>query len=103
MALADGLGDPMRSDGTFGGGGGFTVPVAPGVVEVADIQPGSWGFATADHTAVNLCVFAIGRKGPLFPIGVPIPFCATVAVVQGAPLQLIPSEDTYVKVVLFTS
>jgi len=73
------------------------------VVEVADIQPGTWDFANSDHTAVDLCVYAIGRKGPLFPIGVPIPFCATIPVERGAPLQLFPGEDTYVKVVLFTS
>jgi len=96
-------GGPMRSDGTLGGGGAFTVPVAPGVVEVADIQPGSWDFANSDHTAVDLCVSVIGRKGPFFPIGVPIPFCATVPVTQGAPVQLFPGEDTYAKVVLFSS
>jgi hypothetical protein len=92
----------MRSDGTLGGGGGFTVPLASGEVEVADIQPGSWDFANADHTAVRLCVLVLGRKGPLFPIGVPLPFCATVPVEQGAPLPLFPEEDTFVKVILVT-
>jgi hypothetical protein len=96
-------GGPMLSDGTLGGGGSFTVPVAPGVVEVADIQPVSWDFANSDHTAVDLCVNVIGRQGPIFPIGVPIPFCATVPVERGAPVQLFPGEDTFAKVVLFTS
>ena len=90
-------GGNLLPDGSANGHGGcaFTTPVGE---EVASITPQSWSFTDSTHTAVNLCATFVGKKGPVFPVGVPVTNCVAVPVGTGAPVNLF--EDTYGKVTL---
>lgn len=83
-----------------GGGGGGCAFSTPDGVEVAKIQPVSWSFTDATHTAVQLNANFIGQKGPVFPIGVPIPMSLIIPVNgPGAPIP--DFQGDYVKVNIF--
>lgn len=85
----------------FLGGGecAFQTPVGE---EVAKIQPVSWSFTDSTDTAVLLTANFVGQKGPVFPVGVPVPMSVTVPVGNvGAPVP--DGQGDYVKVNIFSS
>ena len=70
----------------------------PAGEQVASITPVSWSFTDTTGTAVSLCADFTGKKGPVFPIGVPVLTCITVPVGTYAPVNL--GGETYGKVTL---
>jgi hypothetical protein len=90
-------GGSLWADGSASGSGGCAF-MTPAGEEVASISPESWSFTDSTHTAVNFCAEFTGKKGPVFPIGTPVPQCLTVPVGTAAPVNLF--EDTYGKVTL---
>lgn len=86
----------VNGGGTGGGECAFQTPLGE---EVASIKPVSWTFTDSTDTAVNLCANFTGKKGPVFPIGVPILNCVVVPVGTSAPVNLF--GDTYGKVNIF--
>lgn len=91
-------GGSLLADGTGTGGGGCAFHTPDGE-EVAALKPASWTFTDASHTEVELCANFIGKKGPVFPIGVPVLQCVVVPVNTSAPVELF--EETYGKVNIF--
>ena len=92
-------GGSLFANNTAGGGGGCSFSTPAGQ-EVAKIQPVSWSFTDATHTAVQLNVNFIGHKGPVFPVGVPVPMSLIIPVNgPGAPIPNF--EGDYVKVNIF--
>lgn len=87
-------GGNLLSDGTGNGDGGCAFQTPQGE-EVASISPQGWSFTDSTNKEVNLCATFIGKKGPVFPIGVPITQCLVVPVNTNTPVNIF--GDTYAK------
>ena len=90
-------GGTLNADGT-GHGSGDCAFSTPAGEEVASLTPVSWSFTGTTGTAVTLCADFTGKKGPVFPIEVPVLNCIIVPVGTDAPVDL--GGDTYGKVTL---
>jgi len=90
-------GGTLNADGTANGSGAcaFTTPADE---EVASVAAVSWSFTDTTDTAVTLCADFTGKKGPVFPIGIPVLNCITIPVGTAAPVNL--GGDTYGKATL---
>jgi hypothetical protein len=91
-------GGNLLADGSGNGGGGCAF-MTPAGEEVASLKPASWAFTDATKTAVNLCASFVGKKGPVFPVGVAVTNCIVVPVGGSAPVEVAP--ETYGKVNIF--
>ena len=80
-------GGNLLVDGTGNGGGNCSFSTGQGQ-EVADLDPVSWSFTDSTDTAVNLCANITGRKGPVYPVGIPILSCIVVPVGTTGPVSL---------------
>jgi hypothetical protein len=93
-------GGNLLADGTGNGGGGCAFHTPAGE-EVASLTPTSWSYTDGSKTAVELCATFVGKKGPVFPVGVPILQCLVVPVNTSAPVDL--GGGTFGKVTILPS
>lgn len=91
-------GGSLFAGGSVGGGGECAFP-GQGGAEVAKLVPVSWSFTDSTDTAVTLNANIVGQKGPVFPVGVPVPVSVTVPVGGKAPLP--DGQGDYAKVNIF--
>jgi hypothetical protein len=87
--------------GGASGGGSCAFQTGAGE-EVASLTPTSWSYTDSSQTAVSLCATFVGKKGPVFPVGVPILQCLVVPVGTSAPVNL-GGSGTFGKVTILPS